>query len=69
LGSQAPTSTLDVTVQASIMDLLVRLQDELGLTYLFVSHDPSLVRQIADTVTVLQHGRVVEQRTVEKIFA
>jgi peptide/nickel transport system ATP-binding protein len=64
-----PTSALDVTVQAAIMDLLVRLQDELGLTYLFVSHDLSLVRQIADTVTVLQHGRVVEEGTVEKIFA
>jgi peptide/nickel transport system ATP-binding protein len=64
-----PTSALDVTVQAAIMDLLVRLQDELGLTYLFVSHDLSLVRQIADTVTVLQHGRVVEQGMVEKIFA
>ncbi len=64
-----PTSALDVTVQAAIMDLLVRLQDELGLTYLFVSHDLSLVRQIADTVTVLQDGRVVEEGTVEKLFA
>jgi peptide/nickel transport system ATP-binding protein len=63
-----PTSALDVTVQAAIMDLLVRLQDELGLTYLFVSHDLSLVRQIADTVTVLQYGRVVEEGTVERIF-
>jgi peptide/nickel transport system ATP-binding protein len=64
-----PTSALDVTVQAAIMDLLVALQDELGLTYLFVSHDLSLVRQIADTMTVLQHGRVVEEGTVEQIFA
>ena len=47
-----PTSSLDVTVQAGIIDLLFPLQNELGLTYLFVSHDLSLVRQLADTVPV-----------------
>jgi peptide/nickel transport system ATP-binding protein len=64
-----PTSALDVTVQAAIMDLLVKLQDEFDLTYIFVSHDLSLVRQIADTVTVLRHGAVVEDGTVEQIFS
>ncbi len=64
-----PTSALDVTVQAAIMDLLVKLQDEFDLTYVFVSHDLSLVRQIADTVTVLRHGSVVEAGTVEQIFS
>jgi peptide/nickel transport system ATP-binding protein len=64
-----PTSALDVTVQAAIMDLLVRLQGEFGLTYIFVSHDLSLVRQIADTVTVLRDGKVVEDGSVEAIFA
>jgi peptide/nickel transport system ATP-binding protein len=64
-----PTSALDVTVQAAIMDLLVKLQDEFDLTYVFVSHDLSLVRQIADTVTVLRHGSVVEDGTVEQIFS
>jgi peptide/nickel transport system ATP-binding protein len=64
-----PTSALDVTVQAEIIDLLFRLQGELGLTYLFVSHDLSLVRQLADTVSVLQRGRVVETGPVERIFS
>ncbi len=64
-----PTSSLDVTVQAGLIDLLFRLQSELGLTYLFVSHDLSLVRQLADTVSVLQRGRVVEDGPAGEIFA
>ncbi|MFC8799914.1 dipeptide ABC transporter ATP-binding protein, partial [Promicromonospora sp. NPDC057138] len=64
-----PTSALDVTVQADIVEVLVRLQAELGLTYVFVSHDLALVRQLADTVSVLRQGRVVESGPVEQIFA
>jgi peptide/nickel transport system ATP-binding protein len=64
-----PTSALDVTVQAGIIELLFGLQAELGLTYLFVSHDLSLVRQLADTVSVMQQGRVVEAGRVEQIFS
>jgi oligopeptide/dipeptide ABC transporter ATP-binding protein len=55
-----PTSALDVSVRAEVMNLLMRLQDELGLTYVFISHDLGMVRHISDQIEVMYLGRVVE---------
>lgn len=63
-----PTSALDVSVQADIVRVLLTLQAELGITYVFVSHDLALIRQLAHTVTVVRRGRVVEEGTVAQIF-
>ena len=62
-------SALDVLVQDEILRLLAELQSELDLTYLFITHDLAVVRVAADLVCVMEHGRVVEQGTVDEIFA
>ncbi|MFM0854897.1 ATP-binding cassette domain-containing protein [Streptococcus suis] len=63
-----PTSALDVSIQATILDLLNQLQEDLGLTYLFISHDLNLVNQFADRIAVMYKGSLVEIGPAQDIF-
>ena len=64
-----PVSALDVAIRAQILNLLTRLQKELGLTYLFISHDMGVIRHVADTVAVMYLGEIVEQAPQRAFFA
>ena len=63
-----PVSALDVTIQAEILDLLVELKKDFGLSYLFISHDLNVVYQICSRVLVMKQGVIVEQNTVDELF-
>jgi len=63
-----PTSALDVSVQAQILNLLQELQREFGLTYLFISHDLSVVQHISDRIVVMYLGKILGLSTAEEIF-
>ena len=69
LIADEPTTALDVTIQAQIIDLLRRINEESGTAIVFISHDLSLVRRLCHRVIVMRRGRIVEQGEVEELFS
>ncbi|WP_440712805.1 dipeptide ABC transporter ATP-binding protein [Gordonia sp. FQ] len=63
-----PVSALDVSIQAQVLDLLTDLQDELGVSYLFISHDLGVIHHMSDRILVMKGGRVVESGTADDVF-
>ena len=69
LIADEPTTALDVTIQAQILDLMTKLKDEIGMSILFITHDLGLIEKFSDTITVMQEGQVVEQGLTHEVFA
>ncbi len=69
LIADEPTTALDVTVQKQILELLLSLREQHGMSMLFITHDLGLVREVADHVVVMQHGEIREQNSTEALFA
>ena len=69
LIADEPTTALDVTIQAQILDLICKLRDERGMSILFITHDLGVIAEIADEVAVMYRGKLVEYDTAAKIFA
>ena len=63
-----PVSALDVSIQAQVLDLLTDLQDELGVSYLFISHDLGVIHHMSDRILVMKDGRVVESGSADEVF-
>jgi peptide/nickel transport system ATP-binding protein len=63
-----PTSALDVSIQAQILNLLKDLQEDLGLTMLFISHDLPVIRQTCDRIAVMRSGKICELAETEELF-
>jgi peptide/nickel transport system ATP-binding protein len=68
LIADEPTTALDVSVQAQILDLLAGLRERFGLAMLFISHDLAVVAQVADRIAILRHGEILEQGSRDDIF-
>ena len=69
LIADEPTTALDVTIQAQIIDLMLGLQDEIGMAIQFISHNLAVVSEIAHEIIVMYAGRVVERPTADALFA
>ena len=69
LIADEPTTSLDVTIQAEILDLIAGLQKRLGMAMVFITHDLNIVKRIAQRVYVMRRGEVVEEGTTDKIFS